>query len=164
MSKAPVQDTWEILVDAPAADVWAVLDDSANLPRWCPFMVKDTTGGKESMGATRECTIENGGRSGRVKERCIDYQPERRIMWTMDEDTLGITRMLEGFAFGFSLERLEDQRTRVTFEQRWRARTLLAKLLVPLVMRRQMAKTNERLLGYLKQYVEGATDQERKNH
>ena len=153
MTDIPVQGTWEITIDAPLDTVWAVLDDSSNLPRWCAFMVKDTTGGKEGLGAMRECTLDSGGRRGRVKERCIDYEPRRRIRWIMDDDTLGITRMLDGFSFGFTLREVTPAQTCVVFDQRWRPRTWLAKILAPLVMRRQMARTNMRLLNSLRDYL-----------
>ena len=154
MSSPTLQGTWEVVIHRPVLDVWRVLDDSANLPRWCDFFVKETTGGKEGLGATRECTLETGGRRGRVYERCVAYEPQRRILWTMERDTLGITGMLRDFTFGFSIAPEDPGHTRVVFEQRWRPATLLARVLVPLVMRRQMARTNEQLLQALKAFVE----------
>lgn len=154
MSAPPLQGTWHVLVERPLAEVWRVLDDSANLTGWCGFFVKETNGGKEGPGATRDCVLETGGRRGQVHERCIEYTPQRRIIWTMERDTLGITGMLRGFTFGFTLEPEGEGRTRVIFEQRWTPATLLARILVPLVMRRQMGRTNEQLLQALKAYVE----------
>lgn len=51
MSSPPLQGTWEVVIHRPVFDVWRVLDDSANLPRWCDFFVKETTGTTTARGA-----------------------------------------------------------------------------------------------------------------
>ncbi|TPV93241.1 MAG: SRPBCC family protein [Myxococcales bacterium FL481] len=154
MTPAPRQGQWTITAHASLSEIWAVISDSANLPKWCTFMVKETTGGQERLGARRSCTLDTGGRQGRVHERCIEYEPPRRIMWTMDDDTLGMTNMLDGLAFGFELKPLDAKRTEIVFEQYWKPRTLAAKILAPLVLRRQMSRTNTRLLAHLRDFVD----------
>ncbi len=84
------QVTRTIQVATDPAAIWAVIEDSALLPQWAG-VVTDVTylgGEEEGVGMTRHCNVELGGRTGTMTERCVEFIPNRRAGYVVDDDTL----------------------------------------------------------------------------
>lgn len=151
-----VQGADEIVVQATPEVVWDVLTDGDRLPEWA-FMVKTTTGGRERLGAARRCDVEFAGRPGRVAERCVEHVPPERIAWVMTEDSFGFGRRFADMGFAFTLVPVADRRTLVRNESFYRPRTLAARALSVLFVRRQFARVRRRVLHDLKQLCESVS-------
>lgn len=152
--KGQPQGSNEIVIEAAAEQVWAVLQDATRLPDWAPMVLK-TTGTREAMGAVRECEVNLEGRSGRVCERCVTFEPFTRIGWELVHDTLGFSRLLGEFGFDFVLEPLGQAETRVRNSTYYTPRGVLGSLMSVLVLRRKFAAIRSRMLANLKQISEG---------
>jgi hypothetical protein len=57
------------------------------------------------VGMTRHCNVELGGRTGTMTERCVEFVPNRRAAYVVDDDTLGFHRMLLDYGFTITLTR-----------------------------------------------------------
>jgi len=147
-----LQGSDEVVVHAPVERIWALLEDGRRLPEWMPI-VKSTTGEVEVLDAERTCEVEFQGKRGSVTERCVEHDPYVRIAWRLVDDSLGFGRLLDDFGFSFTLEPLADSSTRVRNDTYYRPRSLFARFLSMLVMRRKfrgirlVALTNLRRLS-----------------
>ena len=148
-----VQGVDEITVEASPEAIWAVLENGDRLTDWA-FMVKHTTGGRESLGAVRRCEVEFDGRPGKVAERCAEFLPCKRIAWVMTEDSFGFGKMFADMGFSFTLEALDEQRTLVRNDSFYRPLNWVARVMSALVMRRKFATLRRRVLGNLKALTE----------
>lgn len=148
-----VQGVDEITVEATPEAIWAVLENGDRLTEWA-FMVKRTTGGRESLGAVRRCDVEFDGRPGKVAERCAEFVPWERIAWVMTEDSFGFGRMFADMGFSFTLEAIDERRTLVRNDSFYRPLNLMARLMSALVMRRRFRALRRRILGNLKALAE----------
>jgi uncharacterized membrane protein len=131
-----LQGSDEVVMRAPVERIWALLEDGPRLPEWMPI-VKSTTGEVEVLDAERTCQVEVEGKRGSVTERCVEHDPYVRIAWRLVDDSLGFGRLLDDFGFSFTLEPLADGSTRVRNETYYRPRSLVARLLSMLVLRRK---------------------------
>lgn len=150
-----LQGADEIVVDASAHAIWQVLEDGDRLTEWA-FMVKKTTGGRERPGAVRHCEVEFGGRPGRITETCVEHVAGERIAWRMTEDSFGFGKRFDDMGFSFDLKPLPDGRTLVRNESFYRPRSLSARALSALVMRRKFAAIRRQVLANLKAVTESA--------
>ena len=109
--KHQVTRTVEVATD-PAA-IWSVIADSTLLPQWAGVVTDVTYLGEEQegVGMTRQCNVELGGRKGTMTERCVEFVPNRRASYVVDEDTLGFDRMLVDYGFTITLEPRSDRTT-----------------------------------------------------
>lgn len=148
-----VQGHTDVTMDATPERIWALLEDGDRLTEWA-FMVKSTTGGREKLGAVRHCDVEFAGKHGTISERCIEHEPHTRIAWEMVEDSLGFAKMFADMGFGFTLVPDARGRTLVRNESFYCPRTLVARVLNAVMMRRRFASTRERILANLKRLVE----------
>ena len=148
-----VQGWNQVTLDAPPETVWKLLEDGDRLTEWA-FMVQTTTGGREEFGAIRHCDVEFAGRRGKVSERCIEFEPHRRIAWEMVDDSLGLSKMFTEMGFAFTLAPAPGGGTIVRNESFYRPRTLAARVLNFLVMRRKFGSTRRQLLANLKELAE----------
>lgn len=123
------------------------------LTEWA-FMVKHTTGGRERVGAVRRCQVEFGGRPGSVVETCVECVPPKRIAWVMAEDSFGFGRMFADLGFAFALEPIEKTKTRLVNETFFRPKTMLARLMAALMIRRKFAAVRRRILENLRLLAE----------
>lgn len=146
--------TWNISVNAPLNKVWEILNDSSNMAIWGRTMVKHTNAGKEYLGAVRNCELDFGGKKGTVREVTVVYEPDNQIFWSMEEDTLGMKKMMTEFIFGFKTKPINPNITDVQFEQYFIPRNFFTKLIIKYLMKPQMGKTNKLLLRDLKELVE----------
>lgn len=143
MSKLQARN--EPVIDAPVDRIWSVITDIDLLHKVNPGVVK-ATGTMDRLNATRTCEIVNGGRKGTMTERLIEMEPNKRTVWTIDDDTMGMKKMLNGTRFVFNLERLDDQRTRVVSETHYAPVNLMARVMNALVMRRMIGKAQATIL------------------
>jgi uncharacterized protein YndB with AHSA1/START domain len=152
--KHQVTRTIEVATD-PAA-IWGVIADSTLLPQWAG-VVTDVTylgGEEEGVGMTRHCNVELDGRSGAMTERCVEFVPNRRAGYVVDDDTLGFQRMLVDYGFTITLEPRSDRTTTLRIDTYYTPRNPLYALLNRLLLRRRMRRTVDGLLQGLKQISE----------
>jgi uncharacterized protein YndB with AHSA1/START domain len=156
--KHQVTRTVEVATD-PAA-IWSVIADSSLLPQWAG-VVKDVTylGDKEEgVGMTRHCNVELGGRTGTMTERCVEFIPNRRASYVVDDDTLGFQRMLVDYGFTITLDPLSSRTTALRIDTYYTPRNPLYGLLNRLVLRWRMRKLVDGLLQGLKEISERRPD------
>jgi hypothetical protein len=142
-------------VAAPVGVVWAAIRDPVTHARWHPFVTE--IHGEHRRGATRACRVELGRRTGETRERCIVEEPERRLAWTIDEDSSGFLRLATDWSAGFELEPAGAERTRVTAVSAFHPRSFLVRPMLPLV-RRKFHVTQLAILAGLRDMVEQGND------
>ncbi len=135
----------EAVINASVDRIWAIITDIDQLHKVNPGVVK-ATGAMDRLNATRTCEIVNGGRKGTMTERLIELVPQKRTVWTIEDDTMGMKKMLNGTRFVFELERLDDQRTRVVSETHYAPANLMARVMNALMMRRMIGKAQATIL------------------
>lgn len=143
MSKLQARN--EAVIDAPVERIWSVITDINLLHQVNPGVVK-ATGAMNELNATRTCEIVNGGRKGTMTERLIEMVPNKRTVWTIEQDTMGMGKLLSGTRFIFNLERVDDNRTRVISETHYAPANLMARLMNALMMRRMIGKAQATIL------------------
>jgi uncharacterized protein YndB with AHSA1/START domain len=143
--------TDEVVVGAPAARVWKAIQDPREQTEWHPFVT--AIEGDHAPGATRKCSVKAGNKPGTTEERCSSYDEGRRIMWTVEKDSTGFSRMVSDWSAGFSLEPQGADETRVTARSLFRPRRFFVRLMMPLI-RRKFHQTQRDILEGLKRHVE----------
>jgi hypothetical protein len=89
-----------------------------------------------------------------MTERCVEFVPDRRAGYVVDDDTLGFTRMLVDYGFTITLEPRSDRATALRIDTYYTPRSALYTLLNRLVLRQRMRKMVGGLLQGLKQISE----------
>lgn len=146
MNTSPAQFD-EAEVAASPEEIWAWLANSQAMLRWAPMIVA-TTGGVQSAGAERSCTVEWKGKRDEVSERCVECDPTRRIAWIQTRG--GMTGLYHEFRFGFSLFPVGPHKTRLRMEHSARPRHALAWLFERLLLRRMLRGLRRSILHELK--------------
>lgn len=141
----------EIVVKAPVEQVWKAIEDPTAHAAWHPFLTQIT--GEHSLGSTRRCDVLVGKKPGKTEERCSTYVRGATIMWTIEQDTTGFSRMVSGWSAGFRLEAQGSDATRVVAESIFTPSTFFSRLLAPMI-RRRFHQTQQSILAALKGYVE----------
>lgn len=148
MTEVRIED--EVVVNAPAGDVWKAIKDPAAHADWHPFVTRIS--GEHRLGAIRTCSVVVGKKSGETKERCIEEDDGRKIIWAIEEDSTGFLRMVSDWRAGFGLERREGA-TLVKAESVFRPKNVLVRLMTPIV-RRKFHQTQQAILAGLKRSIE----------
>lgn len=155
MSDVRITDqTW---VNAPTDAVWLAIADPAAHARWHPF-VTDITGGHK-LDQVRACSVLVGNQPGRTRERCVEHDDHRRIIWAIEEDSSGFSRMVSDWRAGFTLAP-NAEATLVTAESIFRPNNLIVRAMVPMI-RRKFHRAQRAILAGLKDSIEsgrGAVD------
>src|SRR5262249_37984609 len=133
-----------VRVEAPAADVWQALKDPAVHAGWHPFVT--AIDGAHELGERRECAVLVGGKPGRTTERCVEDEPLRRLIWAVEADTTGFSKMVTGWRAGFSLEQ-RDGGTVVTAVSTFTPRNVLVRAMTPMISRKFHATQRAILAG-----------------
>ena len=150
------QITRTVQVATDPAAIWDVIADSTLLPQWAGVVTDVTYLGatEEGVGMTRHCSVEFGGRTGTMTERCVEFLPSRRAGYVVDDDTLGFRRMLVDYGFAITLDPRSDRTTALRIDTYYTPRNPLYGLLNQLVLRRRMRRTVDGLLHGLKEISE----------
>lgn len=144
--------TDEVAVNAPLALVWKAIQDPGEHVAWHPFASR--IDGEHALGAVRTCAVQVGGKAGTTRERCTDYDEAGSIMWTMEFDSTGFSRMVTEWRTGFQLIPQGGDATRVRAISQFRPKGPVVRVMMP-VIRRKFHQTQRAILHELKQHVEG---------
>ena len=141
----------EIIINAPVSQVWAIITDINLLHQVNPGVTK-ATGRMDKQGETRTCEFK--GRKGTMTEKLVELVPEKRTVWAIENDTMGMGKMLIEPRFCFYLENLGDNKTKVINESYYQPANLMVKIMNALMMKKQMGKIQEQILSNIKSIAE----------
>jgi predicted ATPase len=151
MSKLQARN--EAVINASLSDVWRVIIDINLLHKVNPGVIT-AKGRMDKQGATRTCEFDNRGKKGMMTERLIELVPEKKTVWTIESDNMGMSRMLKATRFCFILEKIGENKTRVVNESYYEPANLFASIMNALVMKRKMSQIQERILANIRSITE----------
>jgi predicted ATPase len=151
MSKLQARN--EAVINASLSDVWRVIIDINLLHKVNPGVIT-AKGRMDKQGETRTCEFDNRGKKGMMTERLIELVPEKKTVWTIESDNMGMSRMLKATRFCFILEKIGENKTRVVNESYYEPANLFAGIMNALVMKRKMSQIQERILANIRSITE----------
>jgi len=151
MSKLQVKN--EAVIIAPVKSIWAIITDINQLPKLNPGAVK-ATGRMDMQGETRIVEISMNGRKGTFTEKLIEMVPEKKTVWTIENDTMGMSKMLKDNRFVMNLEKLSENETKVTSETFYEPANFVAKIMSALMIKSTFSKMQGQILTNLKTLTE----------
>lgn len=151
MSKLQVRN--EAIIDAPIGNIWTIITDINLLHKVNPGVIK-ASGRMDKLGETRTCDIDNNGRKGTMIEKLIELVPEKKTVWTIESDTMGMGKMMKDAQFVFNLEKLSDTQTKVINETYYEPANFMAKIMNVLMMKRMISKAQGQILSNIKSLTE----------
>ena len=151
MSKLQARN--EAIINAPISSVWAIITDINLLHKINPGVI-NASGRMDKQGETRTCEMDNKGRKGTMTEKLIELIPEKKTVWTIENDTMGMSKMLKDPRFCFYLEKLGDNKTKVVNESYYEPATFIAKIMNVVMMKKMMSKIQGQILSNIKTLAE----------
>lgn len=151
MSKLQARN--EAIIDASVSAVWAIITDINLLHKVNPGVIK-AMGRMDKQGETRTCEMNNNGRKGTMTERLIELVPEKKTVWAIESDSMGMAKMLKDPRFCFYLEKLEDHKTKIVNESYYMPANWMGKIMNTLMMKRKMGQIQEQILSNIKSIAE----------
>ena len=151
MSKLQAKN--ETVVNAPISSVWSIITDINLLHKINPGVIK-ASGRMDKQGETRTCEMDNKGRKGTMTEKLIELVHEKKTVWAIESDTMGMAKMLKDPRFCFNLEKLGDNKTKVINESYYEPATFIAKIMNAVMMKKMMSKIQGQILSNIKTLAE----------
>jgi hypothetical protein len=151
MSKLQARN--ETIINAPIGNVWNVITDINQLHRVNPGVIK-ASGRMDKLGETRTCEMNNNGRKGTMTERLAELEHEKKTVWVIESDSMGMSKMLKDPRFCFYLEKLSDNKTKLINESYYGPANPMVRIMNALVMRKKMSQIQEQILNNIKSITE----------
>ena len=85
-----------------------------------------------------------------MTEKLVELVHEKKTVWVIESDTMGMKKMLKDPRFCFYLEKAGDNKTKITNESYYLPATLMAKIMNALMMKKMMGKIQARILSNIK--------------
>ena len=126
----------EEIINAPISKVWAIITD-INL-----------------LGKINPGVITAKGRKGTMTEKLVELVHEQKTVWVIENDTMGMKKMLKDPRFCFYLEKVGDSKTKITNESYYLPANLMAKIMNALIMKKMMGKIQGQILTNIKTIAE----------
>lgn len=143
----------EAVINAPISSVWAIITDIKLLDKINPGVIT-ATGRMDKQGETRTCEMENGGKKGTMTEKLVELVHEKKTVWVIEYDSMGMGKMLKDTRFCFYLEKIDDNRTKIINESYYEPANLLVRIMNALMMRKRMSEIQEKILSNIKAIAE----------
>ena len=151
MSKLQARN--EAIINAPISSIWAIITDINLLHKVNPGVIK-ATGRMDKQGETRTCEMNNRGKVGTMTEKLIELVPEKKTVWAIENDTMGMGKMLKDPRFCFYLEKLEDNKTKIINESYYEPANFIIKIMNTLMMKKKMGEIQGQILSNIKSIAE----------
>ena len=139
----------ERIIDAPIGEIWSIITDIDMLHKVNPGVVS-AVGAMNKLNATRTCQINNRGKIGNITERLIEMEPDVKTVWVIENDDMGMSKMLKDARFCFFLEKIDDNRTKVINETWYKPANLIAMVMNRLLIKKMIVKMQQQILANLK--------------
>ena len=143
----------EAIINAPISNVWAIITDIGLLSQINPGVVS-AKGRMDKQGETRTCEMQNGGRKGTMTEKLTELVPEKKTVWVIESDSMGMAKMLKDPRFCFYLEKINDSTTKIINESYYEPANLMFRIMNALVMKKKMGQIQEKILSNIKAIAE----------
>jgi carbon monoxide dehydrogenase subunit G len=143
----------EAIINAPISNVWAVITDINVLHKINPGVIS-AKGRMDEQGETRTCEMQNGGTKGTMTERLLELEHEKKTVWTIVEDSMGMSKMIKDPRFCFYLEKLGDNKTKIVNESYYEPANIMVKIMNALMMKRKMGLIQQQILNNIKSLIE----------
>ena len=143
----------ETIIKAPIKRVWALITDINVLPKVNPGVI-NATGSMDKLGATRTCEMSNNGRKGTMTERLAELEHEKKTVWVIENDSMGMGKMLKDPRFCFYLEKVDENNTRLINESYYQPASFVVKIMNAIMMKRKMGQIQEQILSNIKKLAE----------
>lgn len=143
----------EEIIRASAARIWSVITDINQLPKVNPGVIS-ASGRMDVLGETRSCVIDNNGKRGTMNERLVELLPLERTTWTIDSDTMGMSKMLKDTRFIFRLEKIDEAQTKLISETHYVPSNMIARIMNVVLMRPMIRKAQAQILNNIKSITE----------
>ena len=108
----------------------------------------------DKQGETRTCEMDNKGKKGTMTEKLIELVPEKKTVWAIENDTMGMAKMLKDPRFCFYLEKVSENKTKIINESYYEPKTFAAKIMNALMMKKMMGKIQSKILSNIKNLAE----------
>ena len=139
----------EVVLNAPASKIWSIITDISLLPRINPGVIK-ASGIMNQPNGTRTCEVQNRGRKGQITERLVKFVPEKKTVWEVESDTMGMSKMLKNTRFFLILGKMTDSSTKVTAETYYTPANWRARVMNTLMMKRMFAGAQKGILNNIR--------------
>ena len=141
----------EVTMHAPLEQVWKAIQDPHEHVSWHPFATR--IDGEHAPDAARSCTVKIGRKPATTTERCTSYENESVIMWRVEQDSSGFSRMVSDWRTGFTLRPQGPDTTRVQAVSLFRPNGPMVRVMMPAI-RRKFHQTQRAILHGPQQHVE----------
>jgi hypothetical protein len=98
--------------------------------------------------------MDNKGKKGTMTEKLIELVPEKKTVWAIESDTMGMSKMLNDPRFCFYLEKLDDNKTKVINESYYQPANFIVKIMNALMMKKKMRQIQGKILSNIKSLSE----------
>jgi hypothetical protein len=98
--------------------------------------------------------MQNGGRKGTMTEKLAELVHEQKTVWVIENDSMGMSKMLIEPRFCFYLEKLGDNKTKIINESYYKPANLMVRIMNVLMMKRKMSQIQEQILNNIKSLSE----------
>ncbi len=143
MSKLQARN--EAVIHAPIGRVWTIITDINLLPKINPGVIT-AKGRMDVQGETRTCEMQNGKRSGTMTEKLVELVPEKKTVWVIQNDSMGMARMLKDPKFCFYLEKIDDTHTKIINESYYDPANFMIGIMNKLMMKKKMSTIQDQIL------------------
>ncbi|MBK9730390.1 MAG: SRPBCC family protein [Chitinophagaceae bacterium] len=143
----------EAVINAPISRVWAIITDITLLHKINPGVIT-ANGRMDKQGETRTCEMENRGKRGTMTERLAELVHEKKTVWVIENDSMGMSKMLKEPRFCFYLERISDSQTKIINESYYEPANLMARIMNALMMKKKMGEIQSQILSNIKSIAE----------
>lgn len=143
----------EAIINAPISSVWAIITDIKLLDKINPGVIT-ATGRMDKQGELRTCEMDNRGKRGTMTEKLVELVHEKKTVWVIENDSMGMGKMLKDPRFCFYLEKINDIQTKIINESYYEPANLMVRIMNALMMKKKMSEIQEKILSNIKAIAE----------
>ena len=89
-----------------------------------------------------------------MTEKLIELVPEKKTVWAIESDTMGMGKMLKDPRFCFYLEKLYDNKTKIINESYYEPANFMVRIMNALMMKKKMGEIQSQILSNIKSLAE----------
>jgi Polyketide cyclase / dehydrase and lipid transport len=143
----------EAIINAPISSVWAIITDIKLLDKINPGVIT-ATGRMDKQGETRTCEMDNRGKRGTMTEKLVELVHEQKTVWVIENDSMGMGKMLKDPKFCFYLEKVGENQTKIINESYYEPANLMVRIMNVLMMKKKMGEIQGKILSNIKAIAE----------